>query len=102
MFGILPYYFFVAMRLHEEFRGKKFLIIGLGFEKAKVFVLESEQGEKFALDVTARFAELFTEEEDEERFKDGYLVGDYIIGTLLHRCHFFDHPYPRPYIIHLF
>lgn len=101
MFGILPDYFFVALRLHEEFRDKKLLIISVNFNKAKVFVLDRDDEGKFAEDVTEKFAELFMEE-DEEKYEDGYLVGEYIVGSLLHRCHFFNYPYPRPYIIHLF
>lgn len=100
MFGILPDYFFVAKRLHEEFRDKKLLIVDIGFNKAKIFVLEVTPEGRIAEDVTEKFAELFMEE-DEEKYEDGYLVGEYIVSSLLHRCHFFDYPYPRPYIIYL-
>lgn len=98
MLSVLPDYYFTARRLDKEFKDKRFLILVFNFNRLKVFLFEQELGEKFVVDITEKFAALFTEE-DKEKYEDGYLVGDSIDGALAARCDFLNHD--RAYIIYL-
>lgn len=98
MLAVLPDYYFVARRLDKEFKDKRFLVLVFNFNRMKIFSFEQELGEKYVVDVTEKFAALFTEE-DEEKYEDGYLVGDSIDGALAARCDFINRD--RAYIIYL-
>lgn len=98
MLAVLPDYYFTARRLDKEFKDKRFLVLVFNFNRMKIFSFEQELGEKFVVDITEKFAPLFTEE-DEEKYEDGYLVGDSIDFALMGRCDFINRD--RAYIIHL-